>query len=218
MSEARKRVGVLISGRGSNLQSLIEAAADPDYPAQIALVISNRPDAYGLERARAAGIPTATIPHRDYPDRARFEAAVQKALLAAGCELVCLAGFMRVLTAEFVGRWPNRMLNIHPSLLPAFKGLHTQRQAIEAGVTVAGCTVHIVTPDLDDGPILAQAAVPVFHDDTEASLSARILAREHRIYPAALGWLAAGRVTVEGRRARIASTEQDDRDLIVPNT
>ncbi len=201
---ARKRVAVLISGRGSNLQSLLDAAADPGYPAQIALVLSNRADAYGLERARAAGVPTAVVDHRAYGDRDAFDAAVEHALLAAACELICLAGFMRILTPGFVNRWPNRILNIHPSLLPSFTGLNVQRRAIEAGATIAGCTVHIVTPDLDAGPIVAQAAVPVLADDTEASLSARILEQEHRLYPAALAWMAAGRVRVAGNRATVA--------------
>jgi phosphoribosylglycinamide formyltransferase-1 len=214
----RVKVGALISGRGSNLQALIDAAADPDYPAEIALVISNVADVYGLERARQAGIATATVPHGDFANRRDFEDAIAERLLAAGCEIVCLAGFMRVLTADFVKRWPNRMLNIHPSLLPAFKGLHTQKRALEAGVTLAGCTVHIVTPDLDDGPIIVQAAVPVLPDDTEGTLSARILAREHRIYPAALGWLASGRLRIEGHRALLDDAgELAGTELVVPS-
>lgn len=198
---ARKRVGVLISGGGSNLQALLDAAADPAYPAEIVLVISNRADAYGLERAARAGVTTDVIDHRGFPDRARFDAAIDAALRAAGCEIVCLAGFMRVFTPEFVEGWSGRMLNIHPSLLPSFKGLHVQRQALEAGVKIAGCTVHLVTPDLDDGPIIEQAAVPVLDSDDEASLSARILEQEHRIYPRALGALAGGRIRIDGRRA-----------------
>ena len=200
---ARKRVGVLISGRGSNLQSLLDAAADPAYPAEIALVISNKADAYGLQRARKAGVATAVVDHKAYAGREAFDDAMDAALRAAGCELICLAGFMRILAPGFVNRWPNRILNIHPSLLPSFTGLHVQRRAIEAGATIAGCTVHIVTPDLDAGPILAQAAVPVLADDTEASLSARILEQEHRLYPAALAWLASGRVRVDGNRATV---------------
>ena len=198
---ARKRVGVLISGGGSNLQALLDAAADPAYPAEIVLVISNRADAYGLERAARAGVATDVIDHRGFPDRSRFDAAIDAALRAAGCEIVCLAGFMRVFTPEFVEGWSGRMLNIHPSLLPSFKGLHVQRQALEAGVKIAGCTVHLVTPDLDDGPIIEQAAVPVLDSDDEASLSARILEQEHRIYPRALGALAGGRIRIDGRRA-----------------
>jgi phosphoribosylglycinamide formyltransferase-1 len=183
---ARTKVGVLISGRGSNLQALLDAAADPGYPAEIALVISNRPGAYGLDRAQAAGVATATIDHTRFADRPAFEAALDAALRDAGCEIVCLAGFMRVLSGGFVAAWAGRILNIHPSLLPAFRGLHAQRQALDAGVKIAGCTVHVVTPELDDGPILAQAAVPVEDADDEASLSARILEQEHRIYPTAL--------------------------------
>lgn len=204
MTPARKRVGVLISGRGSNLQAMLEASADPAYPAEIALVISNRAGVYGLERARAAGVPTATIDHKAYPDREAFDAAIEAALREAGCEIICLAGFMRIFTPGFVNRWPGRILNVHPSLLPSFTGLHVQRRAIEAGATIAGCTVHIVTPDLDSGPILAQAAVPVLPDDTEDSLSARILEQEHRLYPAALAWLAEGRVRIDGNRALVA--------------
>lgn len=201
MTAQRKRVGVLISGRGSNLQALLDAAARPGYPAEIALVISNRAGAYGLERARAAGVATAVVDHKAFPDRAAFDAAVDTALRAAGCELICLAGFMRIFTPGFVARWAGRILNVHPSLLPAFTGLHVQRRAIEAGATIAGCTVHIVTSDLDSGPIVAQAAVPVLPDDDEESLSARILEQEHRLYPAALAWLAQGRVRVLGNRA-----------------
>lgn len=183
---ARTKVGVLISGRGSNLQALLDAAADPGYPAEIALVISNRPGASGLDRAQAAGVATATIDHTRFADRPAFEAALDAALRDADCEIVCLAGFMRVLSGGVVAAWAGRILNIHPSLLPAFRGLHAQRQALDAGVKIAGCTVHVVTPELDDGPILAQAAVPVEDADDEASLSARILEQEHRIYPTAL--------------------------------
>lgn len=199
----RTKVGVLISGRGSNLQALLDAAADPVYPAEIALVIANRPGATGLDRARTAGIAAQIIDHTAFADRQDFEAALNEALRAAGCEVICLAGFMRVLSATFVSGWSNRMLNIHPSLLPAFKGLDVQRRAIDAGCTLAGCTVHIVTPELDDGPILAQAAVPVLPADTEETLSARILEQEHRLYPAALAWLASGRVRIEGQRALV---------------
>ncbi len=207
MIGARRRVGVLISGRGSNLQALLDAAADPAYPAEIAVVISNRADAYGLERARAASVPATVISHDAFASRDAFEIAIDAALRAAGCEIVCLAGFMRILTPEFVNRWPNRILNIHPSLLPAFTGLHVQRRAIESGATIAGCTVHVVTPDLDSGPILAQAAVPVLADDDERALTARILEQEHRLYPAALAWLAEGRVRIDGNRALVTGAE-----------
>lgn len=180
-------VGILISGRGSNMAALIAAASAPAYPARIALVLSNRADAPGLELARAAGTPAAAIPSRDFgADRAAHEAALDQALRQAGCEIVCLAGYMRLLTSFLVGRWQGRMLNIHPSLLPAFPGLHPHEDALKAGVPVHGCTVHLVTETMDDGPILAQATVPVLDGDTEASLSARVLAQEHRLYPAAL--------------------------------
>ncbi|HET9147989.1 MAG TPA: phosphoribosylglycinamide formyltransferase [Acetobacteraceae bacterium] len=180
-------VGILISGRGSNMAALIAAASAPAYPARVALVLSNRADAPGLELARAAGVPAAAVPSRDFgADRAAHEAALDQALREAGCEIVCLAGYMRLLTPFLVGRWQGRMLNIHPSLLPAFPGLHPHEDALKAGVPVHGCTVHLVTETMDDGPILTQATVPVLDGDTEASLSARVLAQEHRLYPAAL--------------------------------
>jgi phosphoribosylglycinamide formyltransferase-1 len=197
----RRRVGVLISGRGSNMKALIEAAARPDYPAEIALVISNRADAGGIAIARAAGVATEVIPHKEFPDRARFDEALDQALAKAEIEIVCLAGFMRLFTAPFVERWRGRMLNIHPSLLPAFPGLKPQLQALDAGVRFSGCTVHFVTPVMDSGPIAAQAAVPVLPGDTAELLEARILAAEHRLYPMALALLAAGRLRLEGERA-----------------
>jgi phosphoribosylglycinamide formyltransferase-1 len=180
-------VGILISGRGSNMQALIGAAAAPDYPANIKLVVSDRADAAGLALARAAGIPAAVIESRRFGrDRAAHEAAIDHALREAGCDIVCLAGYMRVLTPFFTGKWSGRMLNIHPSLLPALPGLDTHARALAAGFALHGCTVHLVTDTVDDGPILAQAAVPVLENDTEASLAARVLAEEHRLYPAAL--------------------------------
>lgn len=189
----RKRTAILISGRGSNMSALLAAAADPAYPAEIALVLSNRPGAPGLAVAAAAGVPTATVDHRPFGrDRAAHEAAVDAVLGGAGIELVCLAGYMRLLTPFLVNRWAGRMLNIHPSLLPAFPGLHTHARAIEAGARLAGCTVHLVTEEMDAGPILAQAAVPVLPGDTEEALAARVLAQEHRIYPLALAALAGG--------------------------
>lgn len=199
----RKKVGVLVSGRGSNLQALLDACADPTFPAEIVLVISNVPGVLALERAEKVGVATTVIPHRDYPSREAFDAAMDLVLRAAGIEIICLAGFMRLLSSGFVAGWHGAMLNIHPSLLPSFKGLHTHRQALEAGVKLHGCTVHLVTPDLDDGPILAQAAVPVLDDDDEASLAARVLEQEHMVYPLALRLLAEGRVTVQGNRALI---------------
>lgn len=187
-------VAVLISGRGSNMEALINAAADPDYPARIALVLSNRSDAAGLATARAAGIRAEAVDHRPFgKDRAAHEAALDALLRAAGAELVCLAGYMRLLTPFLVEAWQGRMLNIHPSLLPAFPGLHTHARALEAGVKLHGCTVHLVTQGMDEGPILAQAAVPVLPGDTEEVLAARVLRQEHRLYPAALAAVARGR-------------------------
>ncbi len=189
----KRRVAVLISGRGSNLAALLAAARDPAYPAEIALVLSNRPDAAGLAHAAAAGVPTRVIAHRPFgADRAAHETAIDAALRDAGIEIVCLAGYLRRLTPRLVDAWAGRMLNIHPSLLPAFPGLDTHARALAAGVKLHGCTVHLVTATVDDGPILAQAAVPVLPGDTEASLAARVLAQEHAIYPMALGALASG--------------------------
>lgn len=198
---AKKRVAVLISGRGSNMAALIEAAKTPDYPAEIVLVLSNIADAGGLDTARNAGIETAVVDHKAFGkdrtlDRAAFDRAMQAVLLAHNIDLVCLAGFMRLLTPEFVGQWTERMLNIHPALLPSFKGLDTHRRAIEAGATVHGATVHFVVPEMDAGPIIMQGAVVVRADDTEAALAARVLKVEHRIYPAALRLVAEGRVRV----------------------
>ena len=192
---ARLKVGVLISGRGSNLQALLDACADPAFPAEIALVISNVADAHGLDRARAAGIETRVINHKEYPSREAFDAEMDRALRAAGIELVCLAGFMRLLSVGFVESWQGRMINIHPSLLPAFKGLRTHAQALAAGVKLHGCTVHYVTPALDDGPIIAQGAVPVLAGDSEEDLAARVLAVEHRLYPLALKAIAEGKAS-----------------------
>ncbi len=206
---ARAKVGVLISGRGSNLQALLDAAKDPTYPTDIALVISNRPQAGGLARAESAGVTALTVDHKAFTDRAAFEAEIDRHLRDAGCEIICLAGFMRILSEDFVAGWPGRILNIHPSLLPAFKGLDVQQQALDAGVKIAGCSVHLVTADLDGGPILAQAAVPVLADDDAARLSARILEQEHRLYPAALAWLASGRVQIDGGNATIKGTGRD---------
>lgn len=198
---AALKVGVLISGRGSNLRALIDGCAGGKIPAQIVLVVSNRPDAGGLDHARRANIPTTTIDHRQFADRATFDAAMTEALRAAGVELLCLAGFMRLLTPGFVATWKNRMINIHPSLLPAFPGLDTHARALAAGVRFAGCTVHFVRDETDTGPIIVQAAVPVLPDDTEQSLAARVLEAEHRAYPLALRLVAEGRVRVDGERA-----------------
>jgi formyltetrahydrofolate-dependent phosphoribosylglycinamide formyltransferase len=198
----KRRVAVLISGRGSNLRALLAAAADPDFPAGIVLVLSNVAGAPGLAAAAAAGVPTAVVEHRRFGrDRAAHEAAVQAALHGAGAELVCLAGYMRVLTPYLVGLWQGRMLNIHPSLLPAFPGLHTHERALAAGVTLHGCTVHLVTEGTDEGPILAQAAVPVLPGDDVEALAARVLAIEHVLYPAALAALIRGDAVPAPREA-----------------
>ena len=214
---ARKRVAILISGRGSNMTALIEAAKDPSYPADIALVFSNRPDAAGLVRARAAGIATAIVDHTQFSgDREGFERILDETLLAAHIDIVCLAGFMRLLTPWFVGRWTNRMLNIHPALLPAFKGLDTHARARATGVKIHGATVHFVVPEMDSGPIVVQGAVPVRDDDTEETLAARVLAIEHRIYPLALRLVAENRVRVVDGRCMIHDAVAKPGSFIVP--
>ena len=188
---ARKRIAILISGRGTNMAALIEAARDPSYPAEIALVISNIPSAKGLQIAQAAEIKTIAIPHKDYSNKSMFEEQVLQALNEAKIELVCLAGFMRVLSASFISHFEGRILNIHPSLLPAYRGLDTHKRALADGVKEHGCTVHLVVPELDAGPIIAQTKVPVIEGDTEETLSARVLAAENRLYPEALAKVAA---------------------------
>jgi phosphoribosylglycinamide formyltransferase-1 len=195
-----RRIGVLISGRGSNLQAIIDAVKDRRLDARIAVVISNRADAHGLERARAAGIETLVRDHKGWPSRDAYESVLVEDLRTRNVRLVCLAGFMRLLGATFVNAFPNRILNIHPALLPSFPGLHAQRQALEHGVRFSGATVHIVDTNLDAGPIVMQAVVPVFDDDTEDTLSVRILAEEHRIYPDAIGRILDGEWRIEGRR------------------
>ena len=200
---SRLKIAVLISGRGSNLRALIDACAEPDFPAEIVLVLSNNPDAAGLGFAREAGLPALAVDHRDFPDKPAFEAAMEAEIHRSGAEFVCLAGFMRLLTPDFVQRWRDRLINIHPSLLPAFKGLDTHRRALEAGMRISGCTVHFVRADMDDGPIILQAAVPVLDGDDAEALAARVLAAEHRCYPAALRLVAEGRARVEGGRVRV---------------
>jgi phosphoribosylglycinamide formyltransferase 1 len=215
---SRKRVAVLISGRGSNMAALIEAAKDKNYPAEIALVVSNKSGAGGLATARAAGIATEVVDRTTYgKDRAAFERALQTALEKHRIDLVCLAGFMRLLTPWFVGQWQERLLNIHPALLPAFKGLDTHKRALEAGAKVHGATVHFVVPEMDSGPIIVQGAVAVQPDDNEATLSARVLAVEHRIYPLALRLVAEGRVTVENGRCFIDGKPVPDAAELVPS-
>lgn len=209
MSEDAPRIGVLISGRGSNLQALIDAVHDGRLPARIAVVISNKASAPGLDRARAAGIEALVMDHREYSSREAFDAAVAGALQARGVRLVCLAGFMRLVSAALLEAFPNAIVNIHPSLLPAFPGVDAQRQALMHGVRFSGATVHLVTGELDAGPIVMQAVVPVRDDDTVETLSARILIEEHRIYPAAVRLLLDGGWTLEGRRFVRPSTAAD---------
>ena len=196
----RRRTAILISGRGSNMVSLLEAASHAEFPARVVAVISNRPDAPGLARAAAAGIHAEALDHRRFAGRAAFEEALDARLRAHDVDLICLAGFMRLLTAPFVEAWRDRMLNIHPSLLPAFPGLDTHARALAAGVRFAGCTVHVVRPEMDAGPIVAQACVPVLPDDDAERLGARVLAAEHRLYPYALALFARGAAHVVGDR------------------
>ncbi|MBN2751752.1 MAG: phosphoribosylglycinamide formyltransferase [Rhodospirillaceae bacterium] len=203
MTTKHLRLGVLISGRGSNLQSLIAACADPTFPAEVALVISNIPGVAGLDRAAEAGVTTAVIDHTAYAGRDSFETAVTEALAAADVDLICLAGFMRLLTPGFVSRWHDRLINIHPSLLPAYKGLHTHQRALADGVRFTGCTVHFVRSDMDAGPIIVQAAVPTLPSDTPDILSERVLENEHVIYPQAVRLIAEGRVGIDGTRVVI---------------
>jgi phosphoribosylglycinamide formyltransferase 1 len=214
---SKKRVAVLISGRGSNMAALIEAASDAGFPAEIALVVSNRPAAAGLALARGRGIATAVVDHEIHgQDREAFERAMQAVLEANRIELICLAGFLRLLTPWFVRKWHQRMINIHPALLPAFKGLDTHARALAAGVKIHGASVHFVVPEMDAGPIIAQGAVAVEDNDSAATLAARVLAIEHRIYPAALALLAAGRITIVDGRCRTEGAAGGSGDLIVP--
>lgn len=213
----RKHVGVLISGRGSNLQALIDACRAPSYPAKIVLVVSNVPSAQGLLRAEAGLIPSVTINHKDYASREDFDAALDTALQEAGVELLCNAGFLRLHTDGFVRRWLNRHLNIHPSLLPAFRGLHTHARVLDEGVKISGCTVHFVRSEMDCGPIVAQAAVPVLAGDTPDSLGARVLEAEHRLYPHALRLVASGAVRVEGEQVIGMTQIRDQPPLFSPS-
>lgn len=201
-------LGVLLSGSGTNLQAIIDAITRQELNATIQIVISNRTDAYGIERARKHGIPTAVIPHKDFPSREAFEASLISTLQASGVQLVILAGFMRLLSPVFIRAFPQRIMNIHPALLPSFPGVHAQRQALERGVRIAGATVHFVDEEMDHGPIIAQAAVPVYPDDTEVTLSARILAQEHRVYPHAIQLYAEGRLEIQGHKVIIRDEAQ----------
>ncbi len=213
----RRRVAILISGRGSNMAALIAAAQAPDFPAEISLVLANRPDAKGLALARDARLATAIVDHTRFgKDREAFERALQAELEARAIDIVCLAGFMRLLTPWLVSRWEGRMLNIHPALLPAFKGLDTHERALAAGVRIHGATVHFVVPEMDSGPVIVQGALAVRDDDTAETLAARVLDIEHRVYPLALRLVAEGRVTVADGRCRIASSGADDHILVAP--
>ena len=213
---ARLRVGVLISGRGSNLQALIEAARDPAYPAELVTVVSNVPGAAGLDRAAAAGIPAEVVDHRGFAGRAPFEAALTAVLQRADVQLVCMAGFMRIVTEGFIARWHDRLINIHPSLLPAFPGLDTHARALAAGVRLAGCTVHFVRAEVDHGPIIGQAAVPVLPGDTAETLAARVLEAEHRLFPHCLRLVAEGRARVAGEIVEIEGAGVPGQALINP--
>jgi len=213
---AKLKLAVLISGRGSNLQSLIDACQAPDYPAEIVHVISNVGGVMGLRRAEQAGIATTVIDHKTFATRQAFEDALSGTLDQSGAELICLAGFMRLLTAAFVSRWHDRMINIHPSLLPAFKGLDVQQRAIDAGVRFSGCTVHFVRPDMDCGPIIAQAAVPINGDDDASSLAARILEQEHKIYPLAVKLIAENRISIINERVMVKNSSSTETSIINP--
>lgn len=210
------RLGVMISGSGTNLQALIDACAGPDFPAQIEVVISNRPGVRGLERASQAGIKAVTIDHKDFEDKETFEDAVHDCLSEHQVELVCLAGFMRLLTSTFVNRWRDRMINIHPSLLPSYKGLHTHARALEDGVRFHGCTIHYVRPEMDNGPIIMQAVIPIATDETEESLIAKTLTFEHKMYPAAVKLIAEGKARVSGNKVAFKDTDMGDAGVISP--
>jgi len=214
---SRKRTAILISGRGSNMNALISAAMAPDYPAEISLVLSNRPDAKGLERAAEFGIPTAVVDHTGFSgDRTAFEQAIDDVLKEHRIDLVALAGFMRILTPFLVNAWTGRMINIHPALLPSFKGLATHERALAEGVKLHGATVHYVSAEMDDGPIIVQGAVPVLDKDTPDTLAARVLQVEHKIYPKALALVAAGKTTIKGTQVTSGTDADDTRELIWP--
>lgn len=210
-------IAVLISGRGSNMNALLDAAEADEAPFNVVQVISNRPKAAGIEIARDRGIPVEVIDHTDFESRAEFDDALSARLTESGAQLICLAGFMRLLTADFVNRWRDRVVNIHPSLLPAFRGLNTHERVIAAGVRISGCTVHFLRPELDEGPIIVQAAVPVDPADTADDLADRVLAMEHKCYPLAVRWIAEGRVRITGETARIEGAEAADLTLLNPN-
>jgi phosphoribosylglycinamide formyltransferase 1 len=212
----RMRTAILISGRGSNMRALIESARDPAYPAEIVLILSNHPEAAGLAFAKESNIPCTVVDHKSYASREEFERELQTVLEQHRVELICLAGFMRLLSPWFVSQWEGRMLNIHPALLPAYRGLHTHERALADGVKIHGCTAHFVSAAVDEGPIIAQAAVPVLDSDTPETLAARVLAQEHKLYPAALARVAEGRFRVEGNRVLCAGPPAETLPLRVP--
>lgn len=215
---ADRKIAVLISGRGSNLKSLMDAVAAPDFPGDITLVISNKPKAPGLDYATEAGIAQAVIDHRDFESREEFDAALGERLVASEIDIVCLAGFMRILTPEFVNQWRGRLINIHPSLLPSFRGVNVQERMIDAGVKIAGCTVHFVSAEMDAGPIIGQAAIPVKPDDTTETLTARILEMEHKLYPACLRVLVDGKARISGAVVHHDASIEADGSLMNPPT
>jgi phosphoribosylglycinamide formyltransferase-1 len=212
------KLAVLISGRGSNLQALIDACAAKDFPAEIVLVLSNKADALGLKRAQKAGLATQVLNPKDFADRESYDAAMSDAIVTAGAEFVCLAGYMRLLSDDFVRTWRDKLINIHPSLLPAYKGLHVHERAIEEGARFSGCTVHFVRPAMDEGPIIAQAVVPVLPDDTPDTLAARILEQEHVLYPLAVRLIAEGRVRVTAETVRIDDHQPPQGALLNPSS
>ncbi len=215
-SMTKKRTAILISGRGSNMQALVAAMREPDFPAAPTVVISNRPEALGLSWAAEHGIETVAIDHRQYANRMAFEARLHQALLERDIEIICLAGFMRLLTGNFVDRWRDRLMNIHPSLLPAFPGLETHQRALDAGALIVGCTVHFVRMEMDSGPILAQAAIGVLPSDTAETLAARVLEAEHQIYPLALRLVASGAIRIDNETVLVDAPVTVPMPLIVP--
>lgn len=216
MTTMKTRCVVLISGRGSNLSAILQATRASDYPAMVVGVVSNKAEAAGLQLARDGGIPVSVVPNADYPDRASYDQALQSAVDAYAPDLVILAGFMRILTPGFVAHYAGRIINIHPSLLPSFTGLHTHQRALDTGVRLHGCTVHFVTAELDHGPIIVQAAVPVHDDDDAETLAARVLALEHRLYPQAVRWFAENRLHIIGERVRVARARQSELPITAP--
>ena len=212
------RVGVLISGNGSNLQSIINACEDPNFPAELAIVISNKANAYGLVRAKKSNINIKVIEHQNFQNRSEFENNINSTLIENNVELVCLAGFMRILTDTFVCSWKERLINVHPSLLPAFKGLNTHQRAIECGVKFSGCTIHFVSSEMDEGPIILQAAVPVHQHDTSKILAERVLDSEHKLYPLAIRLFANKRIRIEKDLVKFTGIEDSNETLINPNT